>query len=642
MRPDQLGDLRQPSDPCLHPDGVRVAFVVTRIDLDEDAYERRIWLWDGEAARPLTAGPSDGKPRWSPDGSRLAFIRKGKDDDDQPQIAILPVAGGEAEIVTDFELGVSDFVWSPDGSHIAVVATEYWGEWKDLDKEERARRPRRITHLAYRGDNRGWTDDRRSHIWLVDPEGAAQARCLTPGDFDETAPQWHPDGDRIVFVSQRHDPTRIDPGNQVFTVDVAGGEPDAVSDIGSWSHVSYDRSGTLHATGFVDKWAWPASVPLNRIDEDRKVTVVTADLDRSVETFSPPIAPAGPQFLEDGSALSIVEDSGRIRVIRIEPEGAATNVVGGDRAVTGFSASADGSKMAFVARAATDPGELWWWEDGRERRLTSLNDEFRSGTELVEPERFTFDVDGTEIEGWVYLPAGTDQVPLLLNIHGGPATQYGYGFFDEFQVYAGAGFGVVAINPRGSSGYGTDFVRAVVGKWQTETPPDIADFEAAVAAALEEFPRLDGSRKGVMGGSYGGLATVRLLSRDQSFGSAIAERGLYTWLSFAGSSDIGAWFDKMYVGAELPDGFDDLWRASSLAYAHTITTPTLVIHSETDLRTPIEQAEQLFTLLLRLGVECELLRFPAGEGHELSRSGKPKHRVERFEAIIDWHRSHLS
>ena len=239
----------------------------------------------------------------------------------------------------------------------------------------------------------------------------------------------------------------------------------------------------------------------------------------------------------------------------------------------------------------------------------------------------------------MYLPEGDEPVPLLFNIHGGPATQYGYGFFDEFQVYTGAGYGVVAINPRGASGYGTDFVRAVVGAWHEEMPPDLVDLLAAPDVAAAKFPRLDIGRMGIMGGSYGGFATVRVTAADHRYRSSVAERGLYVWTSFGATSDIGTYFDGMYVkrGATR----DELWAASPLRHADAITTPTLVLHSETDWRCPIEQGEQLFALLQRNGVESEMLRFP-GESHELSRNGKPKHRIERFEAILDWHARHLA
>jgi len=637
MRPDQLGDYRSPSDARLHPDGVRAAFVVTQMDLDEDRYVRRIWLWDGDEARPLTSGDMDTTPRWSPDGTRLAFLRKGAGDDDLPQVATLRLDGGEATVISEFELGASDIAWSPDGSKIAVVASEWTEEWKDLDKEERGRAPRRITRMGYRFDSRGWIYDKRSHIWLIDVDGDQNAVCITPGDFNEAQIVWSPDGLSIAFVSERHGQRGVDPGSQIWRVSADGGIPDAMTDIGTWGMPSYDRSGSLYALGVDDRWAYPGIAPLQRLEPDGSWTQITT-IDRNLVTFAPALSPGGPQWLDDGSALSTLEDSGRVRVVKVSPGGDVEDVIGGDQLVTGIDPRSDGSAAVFTATSAIDPGEVWWWENGEERRLTSLNDEFRSSTALAAPQRFVIDHDGVEVEGWVYLPEGDAKVPLLFNIHGGPATQYGHGFFDEFQVYTGAGYGVVAINPRGASGYGSDFVRAVVGAWHEEMPPDLIDLLAAPDVAAGKFSRLDLDRMGIMGGSYGGFATVRVTGEDQRYKSAIAERGLYDWTSFVGTSDIGTFFDGMYVrrGATR----DELWAASPLRHADTITTATLVLHSETDWRCPIEQGEQMFALLQSNDVESEMLRFP-GESHELTRSGKPKHRVERFEAVLEWHGRHL-
>jgi len=637
MRPDQLGDYRIPSDPRIHPDGARAAFVVSKMDLEEDRYARRIWLWDGETARPATSGPGDSSPRWSPDGTRLAFLRTGPDEKDRPQLAILPLDGGEAEVVTDFELGITEAEWAPDGSTIAVVAAEWFGDWKDLDPDERSRVPRRITRLPFRFDNRGWLDDKRTHVWLIDPAGEAEPTQLTDGDFFDSDIAWQPSGSSIVFTSARHKERGMDPGTQVWTIAAAGGDPEAMTAIGNWSNPSYTPDGILHAIGNDDRWSHPTVQPLQRRIDDRWEQVTK--IDRNLISFAPPIAPAGPQWLDDGSALSTLEDRGAITVVRIEQDGTVSSFLEGERAITGISPRPDGSAAVYTAMAPTDPGELWLWEGGEERPLTSLNDGFRAATDLVEPEEFTIEHDGVAIQGWVYLPQGDDEVPLLFNIHGGPATQYGYTFFDEFQVYAAAGYGVVAINPRGSSGYGKDHVRAVVGEWHRDDPPDLVDLLAVPDVAAAAFPRLDVDRLGVMGGSYGGFATVRVLAADQRYRSGIAERGLYTFVSFAGTSDIGTVFDGIYLGVN-PD-MDDRWAASPLRHADSITTPTLVLHSENDWRCPIEQGEQLFAVLQGNGVGSEMVRFPAGEGHELSRQGKPKHRVERFDIVLEWHDRHL-
>ena len=236
------------------------------------------------------------------------------------------------------------------------------------------------------------------------------------------------------------------------------------------------------------------------------------------------------------------------------------------------------------------------------------------------------------------LPDGDESVPLLLNIHGGPASQYGTGFLDEFQVYAEAGYGVLACNPRGSSGRGNDFLQAVTRDgWGVV---DLADVTAVVDAALERFPRLDADRMGIMGGSYGGFLTAWVTARDHRYKSAVVERALLSWPSFFGTSDIGWEFPKMYTGYDMPDSPGELWPMSPLSRAKDIVAPTLIVHSEGDYRCPIEQAEQLFTTLLRAGTTSEFLRFP-GESHELSRSGSPLHRKERFEAILEWHDRHL-
>ncbi len=642
MHPTDLARLRTVSDPRLHPDGERVAFVVRELDLDEDRYVSRVWLWDGRDARPFTHGPTDSGPRWSPDGSRLAFVRKDDDDEAKPQVAVMPADGGEARVLTDFPLGAGAAEWSPDSATLCVVGTTWIEELADLDDDERQRRARRITHPQWNLDNEGWRHDRRRHLYLVDPDSTddAEPSLLTPGEFDEGAPRWHPDGDRIAFLSARHEERHLDAGNQAWTVGVDGGDAEPLVDVGSWSSVTFRPDGVVHLVGDTDPWAWPSVATAYRLEGDGSLTDLTGHLDRSVAPYSPSCAPNEPLWIGDERFLTLLEDRGRVRVVAVDADGTTTDVLGGDRCITGLAPNADGSSIAFTATDPTDPGELYRWDGSGERALTSVNAAFRDEVPLAEPVHFTYERDDVDIDCWIYLPHGDEQVPLLFNIHGGPASQYGWYFFDEFQVYAGSGYGVVATNPRGSSGLGLDWLRAVVGVWHTEDPPDLGDLRAAVDVALEREPRLDGDRLGVMGGSYGGFITGRLIAVDHRFDSAIVERGLLSWPSFAGTSDIGTYFDRMYVGEQLPEGYERLWRASPVAYAHQVETPTLVLHSENDLRCPIEQAEQYFVALQRHGVTSEFVRFP-GEGHELSRSGDPKHRVERFEVVLDWHGRHL-
>jgi dipeptidyl aminopeptidase/acylaminoacyl peptidase len=538
-------------------------------------------------------------------------------------VAVLPTGGGEAEVVTAFDLGVESLEWSPDGTRIAVVAVTWAEGWGGLDDDERGRRPRRITSVPYRFDGKGWTHDRCRHLWLVDPSGGSDPVCLTPGDFDVSGFAWAPDGQGLAVISDRDPRQGLVAGTDVWELTLEGTMLPAVAR-GDWVGVSYRPDGVLHLVGNADA-GYPNLSIVYRRESDGSLTDLTGSLDRGVTALGTPVRPVW----DDTTCLVTLEDSGSVGVIAVDEAGAVQHVVEGLRVVTGFDIS-DGV-LAFTAGAVSDPGGLFVDGDRIGPPPIDLG--------LVEADHFRVESGGVEVDVWVYLPDGDGSVPVLLNIHGGPASQYGFGFFDEFQVYQGAGYGVVACNPRGSSGRGRDFVEAVTGDgWGVV---DVADVMAALDGALARHPRLDAARLGIMGGSYGGFLTAWITSRDERFRSAVVERALISWTSFAGTSDIGGVFPSDYTGAGYPDGWQVWWEKSPLATAHQVRTPTLVLHAEADHRCPVEQAEQYFHALLRNGTPAELLRFP-GEGHEMSRTGTPRHRLERFEAVLDWHGRHLT
>lgn len=639
MQLDDLTGYATISDPQMHPDGSSVAFVVSRMNVDEDRYDRSIWLWDGTEARPFTHGPVDARPRWSPQGDRLVFLRAGSGSKEPAQVAVMGALGGEASVVTGFALGASEAEWSPDGSRLAVIGTVWDEEWAELDDDERGRKPRRISRSMWRFDNLGVLHDRRNVVYVVDPDGAADPIPLTDDFPRDTGVTWRPDGKAIGFISARHERAGFDSAGQAWEISPEGGEPEALVAPGMWAELSYDLSGTPHLIGLPDAAAYPDTYGLYRLEAGVPVRLA-ADYDRNLLSPAPTVTPGGPQWLANGSCRVVAEDRATLGVVEIAPDGSWSEILGGRRMITGMTTRRDGSAMALVSVGADDPGELAWFEEGTESVITAINEPFRAERGLVAPEHFLADSGGEDLDVWVFLPPGGEKVPVLLNIHGGPATQYGWGFFDEFQVYVGAGYGVVATNPRGSSGRGRDFVRVPVGQWPKDRPQDLEDVLAAYDAALDRFDRLDRDRAGIMGGSYGGLMTARILAVDHRFRSAVPERGLYNFASFAGTSDIGFTFPGRYLGEWAYDDWSVLWDASPLKRAHQIDTPCLIIHSDADYRCPIEQAEQFFSVLLDRGVDVQLLRFPA-ESHELSRGGKPRHRRERFEAILDWHASHL-
>lgn len=627
MKPDDLAQLQIPADPQIHPDGLRVAYVLTQMDLEADCYRRRIHVHNGGAVKPFTAGPIDASPRWSPAGDRLAFLRATDLKKPIAQLAVMAADGGEASVLTDFALGVEYFVWSPDARYICAVAKTWIPALADLADEERTRRAKRITRFPYRFDNRGWLHDRLRQLWLIDPLGFEKPRRLTEGGFDESMPAWHPEGDRVAFVTDRDPRGGIEPGDDIFEVGLDGRNRQVAHRAG-WLAPVYSPSGALHLLGHPEQ-DYPRLFGLWREEPDGSLASLTADLDRSV--FS--LAGGGislPRWSEE-TIFSVLEDSGRVAVIRIDADGKVEEVIGGDRVVTGFDAV--GNRLVATISTPTSPAEAFDITDEGEEQLT-----FHSAQLSFVPRPQTHwrvQGDGPDIDTFLVLPEGDGPFPVLLNIHGGPASQYGFGFFDEFQVYADGGYAVVACNPRGSSGRGLEFVRSVVGDgWGVV---DWADIVSVLENTLDSYPQLDRKRMGIMGGSYGGFMTAWAIAHDDRFKSAVVERALLSFLSFEGTSDIGPIFTPNYVQS---DELDAKWAKSPLRYADQIVTPTLVLHSEEDYRCPIEQAEQLLTSLLKRGIEAEMVRFP-GEGHELSRSGKPRHRIDRFEAILEWHDRHL-
>ena len=634
MQPTDLALITSVSDPQIHPDGHRVAFVVTTMDLDEDRYGAALWLWDGEV-RQLTFGTHDSAPRWSPDGRTLAFLRKGRERTDPAQLAVMASDGGEARVITEFDLGARDPVWSPDGARLLVVGSEWFGEWADLDADERTRRPRRITGFGARLDNRGWLHDHRDYAYLIDPGGEAPPRRIATPDEPESGPVWSPDGARVAMVTSRDNPRLLKPGSEVVEVEIETGSETLRAQGSGYYLADYDRAGDLYGIGNPTP-DYPYVFSLWRLDEPP--VDLTGHIDRSIQGFAVSTAMEKPIWLDEGFLCGSV-DRGRAHLVAFDGAGKVETVLGGDRYITGASRS-DSGRLVFTATDPTCPGELYELiPGGEERRLTDFNREIRSGGRLVRPEFFPVQsAPEVEVDAWVYVPDGDGPFPVLLNIHGGPASQYGFCFFDEFQVYVSAGYAVVAPNPRGSEGRGRDWLRAVTGEGWGRV--DMEDITAVVDQALQLDPRLDSARVGIMGGSYGGFLTAWAIARDHRYRSAVVERALTDWESFAGTSDINRDFPGLYLDPATAADHQALWEASPLATADRITTPTLIIHSENDLRCPIGQAEQFFTALLRSGTDVEMIRFP-DESHELSRSGAPRHRVERFEHILAWHDHHL-
>jgi dipeptidyl aminopeptidase/acylaminoacyl peptidase len=641
MRPEDVYELTGVGDPRVRPGGKDVAYAVWHIDREANEYRTAIWLAKvngSEPPRPFTTGKQDAQPRWSPDGTRLAFVSRRGDEGAKRQLYVMPAGGGEPQCLTNLKDDVGEPAWSPDGTRLAFTARVPDEAYEEEDDKKRP--PRRFKRLLFKLDSVGWTGDRRRHLYVVPADGSAEATQLTDGDYEHAQPAWTPDGASIAVSSARGENWDIDLVGDIYLVPADGGEPTRLTaGDAEYYAASYSPDGTWLAV----KWQ-PGGFDFPR---HRQIGVMRADgsdfrlLTQSLDRTCDPYPEIREPIWDGGRIVFAIEDHGNVHVYRVAPEGGEPELVaGGDIVLSGFDL-VDG---VLARTGSTAPGlsELFVGE----RQLTEVGKAFASARELSTPERFTaISKDGSEVDAWIARPAGFEEgktYPALLQIHGGPFTQYGNGFFDETQVYAGGGYVVLYANPRGSSGSTEAWGRAIMGPGELGPGWGSVDYEdlmATVDTALERYPFIDPDRLGVLGGSYGGFMTSWIVSHTHRFKAACSERAVNNLLSMYGSSDIG-WVFKGYHGVFAHEDPELYLRMSPWAYAKEIETPLLILHSEDDLRCHIEQAEGLFTTLRLLQKDVELVRFPA-ESHELTRAGNPAHRVQRFELLLEFFDRHL-
>jgi dipeptidyl aminopeptidase/acylaminoacyl peptidase len=638
MRPNDLALLRVPGVPAVSPDGRMAVVAVTRPDLEADEYRSQLWAvpTDGSAsARPLTSGHLDSAPAFSPDGRWLAYLSA--EPGEKPQIWLLPTAGGAPRRLTDHHLGAGAPVWAPDARRLAYVArVPEHGRYGTVDGVgSGAEPPRLITTLKYRRDAVGFLADRPSQVFVLD----------LPADFaDDTAPlpeplqvtegvadcedvTWRPDGGELAFVSARHPRADVDLVRDVYAIAPDGsGLRRVTGSRGDCALPAYGLDGTLYVTAVPDlgpdglDFVARQAVPCRVDSAGRLEPLLDAAVHhRGDETPATVVA--------DGGLLVGVQRRGAVDLLRVPLDGGAPEVlVDGPFTVRSFAAG--GGVVVAVVAHDRSAGELIALTPGRRRLLTEFGRPLgETGRVHRMRERTATAPDGYPVHGWVTTPPGPGPHPVLLTIHGGPFAQYGWSLFDETQAYVSAGYAVVQCNPRGSSGYGAEHGRAIRGGFGELDADDVLAF---LDTALTD-PELDADRVGVMGGSYGGYLTTFLIGTTSRFAAAVSERAFTDPVSFVGSSDIGWNFPDQYLGTDP----QRLAAQSAMTNAPKITTPTLVIHSEEDWRCPLEQGARLYVELKRRGVPSELLLFP-GEGHELSRSGRPRHRLARLEHVLRW------
>jgi dipeptidyl aminopeptidase/acylaminoacyl peptidase len=655
---DDLYRLRFVADARVSPDGSQVAYVVAWVDpADHTRYRSQLMLvpFDGSTqTRPLTSGKHrDTAPRWAPDDCSIAFLsdREG----DRPQVYVLPLHGGEPRAVTSLKRGAGAPVWSPTGDRLAFSARvdveEIAAQEGQSDERGKPPRVKIITRVRHKGDGEGFFEALRKHLFVVDLEHG-EPKQITDGDWDDADPSWSPDGQLLAFTSSRERDRDLSLLNDVWVVPSTGGRSRRLTrHRGQAATPVFSPDGQQVAyLGHERGWTYGARTELLTVPaQGGDSRSVSGSFDYEVGNVAlsdarDPFAALAPAWDPDGRGLlALVSRLGRVEVVRFPVDGGhPRDVFSGDREIASFTVARDGRKMAMAVSDPTHPYEIFAAEDGAERRLTSENDALLDTLETasVEPFQVT-STDGQTVHGWLMKPPGFSEQrkwPLVLEVHGGPESMYAATFMHEFQVIAAQGYAVLYTNPRGSKGYGEAFTARIFADWGNQ---DAADCMAAVDEAAR-WRWVDGARLGVTGGSYGGFMTAWLVGHSKRFRAAVAQRGCYNFSSFYGTSDIGPFFGDYILGGPVYER-EALYRERSpLTYARDVRTPLLLIHSEQDLRCPIEQAEQLFVQLRRIGkVEVEMVRFPE-ESHNLSRSGRPDRRIERLQRIVGWFDKHMS
>ena len=646
LKAKHLLDLTFVSDAQLSPDGGQVVAVQTTIRQPSDKdkppeYQSQLFFYGvGDEPRQLTYSGPCTQPRFSPDGTRLAFVSKraGADNDAKPQLCLLPLTGGEAQTLTDLKAGVGEIVWQPSGEKIALVSR---GDFED--EATKRGEARVIDRVFYKGDGVGFRSQEPAQIYLFDLK-THEADKLTKLKSSPDALTFSPDGEQLYFVAAQ-DPAAEDAWeSSVWVCDVSGkGKPQRLApNLTRAFTVTPSPDGTqlaILAATDQDNFASPVGLWLAPADGG-DATLLTGELDAAPSSGGDSqygSYPNTPSWADDTNIFVNVNQEGRSGVVRVSLTGRLRALQKGDRAVTGFHHQ-DG-RFAFTAETPDRPGEVFFRDArGKETQLSFANAAFAETYKLAEasPQRRARAKGGPKLSYWTLSPRKPRKdKALVLQVHGGPHTNYGYGFYFEFQLLAAQGYTVVYGNPRGSSSYGADFATTMQGRYGTVDADDVLAIAAAARAA---HPDPDAPVH-LTGGSYGGFMTNWLVTHTDLFRSAVTQRSICNWVSFYGTSDVGYGFAAQEVGGNPWRDLEKLWEQSPLKYVADVQTPLLIIHADEDHRCPVEQAEQLFVALKQLGKETQFVRFP-DEGHELSRSGRPDRRVARLGAILDWFDAH--
>ena len=642
---DHYFELASVSDPQISPEGDWIAYVVSRQDLEEDSWKSQVWMVraSGGEAVPMTTEEKSSsyipRPRWSPDGKYLAFLsaRKGG----HSQVWRLSRLGGEAVQLTDTAQSVMAFEWSPDSNRMLLLLQdptpqELARKEQGDDYKEETAPPWVIDRQQFKTDYVGYLDRRRTHVHVLDI-ASGELSQLTSGDYDDSQPAWSPDGRHIVFTSNR---TENPDSNYNTDIWVVSSDPEkssskltqVTSTPGADASPAWSPDGrSITHTTVTKPEAFDYAFSHLAVSSSKggKTRILTAELDRMI--FSP-------EFSPDGAHIwFLLEDRGEQNLARISPKGGdIERLVSGRNTVRAFYQGSD-NMIAVLASNPHLPSEVFLLNDGKLNQITHSNQALLKNIKLGELAEVRFNSkDGTEIEGFIIKPPDFIRgkpYPTILNIHGGPQSQYDFGFNFEAQLYAANGYLVVLPNPRGSTGYGQEFC---LGIWQDWGGPDYDDVMAAVDDAIERG-WADPDRLGVGGWSYGGILTNHVITKTDRFKAAITGASEVLYVVNYGHDMYQRWWEHELGLPWEPEARERYERISPFNKVDQVVTPTLIMGGEKDWNVPIINSEQLYLALKRLGVETQLIVYP-GEYHGID---TPSHARDQYERYLKWFGGHL-
>jgi len=656
LQSDDIFEVKTVADPRISADGAWVAYTVSQMDRKDDTSDTDIYMIPTVAS--LRQGQADGairltsskkpetSPRWSPDGRSLAFLssRDGK----KTQVYLLDRRGGDAQVLTDYKTGVASFAWSPDSSRLAIVVSDpdpndSEAEKDDASGQAKKPKPHVITRLQFMRDGEGYLTDVKRHIHVFDTATKKEFE-VAHDRWDDGAPVWSPDGTLIAFSANRTDNPDANDNTDVFVVEArAGAKPRALTTSpGSDGSPAFSPDGKsiAYVQGGDSKDIWYATNNVAVIAVSGGTPrVLTPNVDRNIRS---------PQFTPDGTkVLFLLEEGGNVHLASVPAGGGPIDrLLNGERDLTSYDVAKSGD-IVYLDSQSQRPGEIFFVArafQARDRvadspapqptRLTHVNDDFLSKIALGTVERYKAkSADGTMIDAYLTrppnVPAG--KLPTILRIHGGPVSQYSTGFNLEWQILAAKGFAVVAANPRGSSGYGRDFSRAIWADWGNKDYDDVmAAVDTAVAMGVADPDRL-----GVGGWSYGGILTDHVISKTTRFKAAISGASEFNYLANYGNDHYQRqWEAELGLPWQQPEAW---MRISPFFRMDKIVTPTLVLGGDQDMNVPILGGQQLYQGLKRLGRDAELIVYP-GENHGLRR---PSFQKDRYDRYIAWYEKYL-